>query len=298
MKKLLFQLDTDQHAAVFDTVVGYDGGADHVIGHGGCTPDNVRALVDGAIFTRSPKEKKNTALFIGGSDMVAGEKLLDAVQKVFFGNFRVSVMIDSNGSNTTAAAAAAKLMSSGGVAGKKVVILGGTGPVGQRAAVMLTREGADVVLCSRGQERARAACDAIKDRFGVDITPLGTATSEDRTRAVEDAQIVIATGAAGVQLLDRAAWENNAAIEMLADANATPPLGIEGVDMMDRGEIRSGQDLLGGYRFRHPETRPAPGLYCQAVRKQRPGVRCRGDLRTGQDDDVNPLSADDADYRR
>ena len=249
MKKLLFQLDTDPHAAVFDTVVGFDGGADHVIGHGGCTPDNVRALVDGAIFTRSPKEKKNTALFIGGSDMVAGEKLLDAVQKVFFSNFRVSVMLDSNGSNTTAAAAAAKLLGSGGVAGKKVVILGGTGPVGQRAAVMLTGEGAEVVLCSRGQERAEATCAAIKDRFGADITPLGTATSEDRARAVEDAQIVIATGAAGVQLLDREAWESNPSIDMLADANATPPLGIEGVDMMDRGEVRSGKTCWGAIGF-------------------------------------------------
>ena len=249
MKKLLFQLDTDPHAAVFDTVVGFDGGADHVIGHGGCTPDNVRALVDGAIFTRSPKEKKNTALFIGGSDMVAGEKLLDAVQKVFFSSFRVSIMLDSNGSNTTAAAAAAKLLGSGGVAGKKVVILGGTGPVGQRAAVMLTGEGADVVLCSRGQERAEATCAAIKDRFGTDIIPLGTATGEDRARAVEDAQIVIATGAAGVQLLDREAWENNPSIEMLADANATPPLGIEGVDMMDRGEVRSGKTCWGAIGF-------------------------------------------------
>ena len=249
MKKLLFQLDTDAHAAVFDTVVGFDGGADHVIGHGGCTPDNVRALVDGAIFTRSPKEKKNTALFIGGSDMVAGEKLFDAVQKVFFSNFRVSVMLDSNGSNTTAAAAAAKLLGSGGVAGKKVVILGGTGPVGQRAAVMLTGEGADVVLCSRGQERAEATCAAIKNRFGVDITPLGTATGEDRARAVEDAHIVIATGAAGVQLLDREAWENNPSIEMLADANATPPLGIEGVDMMDRGEVRNGKTCWGAIGF-------------------------------------------------
>ena len=249
MKRLLFQLDTDPHAAVFDTVVGFDGGADHVIGHGGCTPDNVRALVDGAIFTRSPKEKKHTALFIGGSDMVAGEKLLDAVQKVFFANFRVSVMLDSNGSNTTAAAAAAKLLGSGGVAGKKVVILGGTGPVGQRAAVMLTGEGADVVLCSRGQERAEATCAAIKDRFDVDITPLGTATGEDRARAVQDAQIVIATGAAGVQLLDREAWENNPSIEMLADANATPPLGIEGVDMMDRGEVRNGKTCWGAIGF-------------------------------------------------
>jgi len=45
MKKLLFQLDTDIHPAVFDTVVAYDGGADHVIGHGNVTPENVTPLV-------------------------------------------------------------------------------------------------------------------------------------------------------------------------------------------------------------------------------------------------------------
>ena len=41
MKKLLFQIDTDPIPAVFDTVVAYDGGADHVTAHGGITPDNV-----------------------------------------------------------------------------------------------------------------------------------------------------------------------------------------------------------------------------------------------------------------
>ena len=249
MKKLLFQLDTDAHAAVFDTVVGFDGGADHVIGHGGCTPENVRALVDGAIFTRAPKDKKNTALFIGGSDMVAGEQLLDAVRRIFFADFRVSVMLDSNGSNTTAAAAVAKIMLSGPVDGKKAVILGGTGPVGQRAAVMLSREGAQVVLCSRNQARAQAACDAIKDRFGVEVAALGTATDEERAEAMQDAPVVLATGAAGVQLLDRAAWENNPNVRILVDANATPPLGIEGVDMMDRGEQRHGSVTWGAIGF-------------------------------------------------
>ena len=99
----------------------------------------------------------------------------------------------------------------------------------------------------------------------MDVTALGAATNEDRARAVEDAQIVIATGAAGVQLLNREHWENNPAIEMLADANATPPLGIEGVDMMDRGQRPQRQDLLGSNRFRHLETCPAPGLYRKTV---------------------------------
>jgi D-arabinose 1-dehydrogenase-like Zn-dependent alcohol dehydrogenase len=149
MKKLLYQFDTDEHPSVFDSVVCHDGGADHVIGYGGVHPHNVGAMVDGTIFTRAPKDKKNTAIFIGGSNMAEGEALFKAVKKKFFSNFRVSVMLDSNGSNTTAAACVAWLAHKGSLKGKKVVILGGTGPVGTRAAVMLASEGATVTLVSR-----------------------------------------------------------------------------------------------------------------------------------------------------
>ena len=101
MKKLLFQFDTDAHPSVFDCVVAYDGGADRVIGHGLVTPDNVAPLVDGAIFTRPPKDKRNTAIFVGGSDMQAGQALFEAVRQRFFGDFRVSVMLDSNASGVS-----------------------------------------------------------------------------------------------------------------------------------------------------------------------------------------------------
>ena len=250
MKKLLFQLDTDPHPAVFDTVVGFDGGADHVIGHGGCTPENVRSLVEGAIFTRAPKEKKNTALFIGGSNMVAGETLLEAVKKVFFADFRVSVMLDSNGSNTTAAAAVVRIMSScGSLSGKKAVILAGTGPVGRRAAVMMAREGAHVVITSRNQGRAAEACGQMKQRFGVELEAAGAASDADRGKIVEDANIVLATGAAGAQLLTEDQWKAIPSLEVLADANATPPLGIQGMDMMDRGQNRHGKITWGAIGF-------------------------------------------------
>lgn len=249
MKKLLFQFDTDAHPSVFDTVVGYDGGADHVIGYGGLTPDNITSLVEGTIFTRAPKEKKNTAIFVGGSDMVAGQELFTAVQKYFFPGFQVSIMLDSNGSNTTAAAGVAKLATSGTIASKKAVILAGTGPVGQRAAVMLAQEGAEVSLTSRSMERAVQACNAMKARFGVDLTPVEATDNEARAKAIEYANIVFATGAAGVELLTVDQWQDNPHIEMMADANATPPIGIGGTDMMDKGIERHGKVIWGAIGF-------------------------------------------------
>lgn len=249
MKKLLFQFDTDRHPAVFDAVVGYDGGADHVIGYGGLTPENISGLVDGAIFTRAPKDKKNTAIFIGGSDMVAGQNLLTAIQKHFFPGFQVSVMLDSNGSNTTAASAVAKLATSGVLAGKKAVVLAGTGPVGQRAAAMLALEGADVSLTARKMERAVQACHNMKARFGVDLTPVEAIDNEARGKAIEQANIVFATGAAGIELLSADQWQYNKNIEMIADANATPPIGIGGIDVMDKGMERYGKIIWGALGF-------------------------------------------------
>lgn len=249
MKKLLFQFDTDSHPSTFDTVVGYDGGADQVIGYGGLTPNNLAALVEGAIFTRGPKDKKNTAIFVGGSDMAAGQQLFEAVQKHFFQGFRVSVMLDSNGSNTTAAAAVAKLGTSGTLAGKKAVVLAGTGPVGQRAAAMLAMEGAEVSLTGRKLERAVQACSAMKSRFGVDITPVEAFDNDARASAIELAHIVLATGAAGVELLGEEQWRDHPHLELIADANATPPLGIGGINAMDKGHNRHGKIVWGALGF-------------------------------------------------
>ncbi|QAZ39007.1 methylenetetrahydrofolate dehydrogenase [Methylibium sp. Pch-M] len=249
MKKLLYQFDTDPHPAVFDNVVAYDGGADHVTAYGGITPANVGGLVDGAIFTRAPKDKKNTAIFVGGSNMAEGEALFKAVRKKFFANFRVSVMLDSNGSNTTAAAGVAWLAHGRSLAGKRAVVLAGTGPVGQRAAVMLAKEGARVAITSRTLERAQAAARAIAERFKIEVDAIEANDNAARARAIEGANLVFATGAAGVALLDEAAWKDHPQLELLSDANATPTLGIEGIDMMDKGAQRHGKTVFGAIGF-------------------------------------------------
>ena len=110
MRRILLQLDSSRLPSVFDRVVAYDAGADEVLSYGAVTESDVRDLVHGCIFTRGPKDLKHTAVFIGGTDMAAGERLLAAARKAFFPPFMVSLMLDSNGSNTTAVAAVAKVL--------------------------------------------------------------------------------------------------------------------------------------------------------------------------------------------
>ena len=88
--RILIQLDPDKHPSVFDRVVAADAGVDHIFSYGSVKPEDVEPLVHGAIFTRGFDQLKNTAIFVGGSDMEAGEVLLEAVRKAFFGPFRVS----------------------------------------------------------------------------------------------------------------------------------------------------------------------------------------------------------------
>jgi hypothetical protein len=249
MKKLLYQFDTDPLPSVFDNVVGFDGGADHVIAYGAVGAGNVAGLVEGAMFTRAPKDKKNTALFIGGGNLRAGEALLAAVREKFFGKFRVSVMFDCNGCNTTASAAVAWLQHGRILAGKRAVVLAGSGPVGQRAALLLAREGARVAMTGRKLDVVSAACHSLKMRFGVDVQAIGAATPLERAAALEGAHLVLATGAAGITLLDAAQWHDNPTLELVADANASPPAGIEGVGLTDRGSVSHGKILFGPLGF-------------------------------------------------
>jgi len=206
VRKLLLQLDTSPHPSVFDRVVAYDGGADEVLSYGGVTEAAVRDLVHGAMFTRGPKDLNNTAIFIGGTDMAAGERLLEAVKATFFGPLRVSVMLDANGSNTTAAAAVTKLQQSvGSVGGLRAVVTAGTGPVGSRAAGLLAKAGADVTITSR-RKPDPAFVGAIQSRFGGTLRGVSMSEAAHAAIVLEGAAVLLNAGPAGVRLVPKSAW--------------------------------------------------------------------------------------------
>jgi methylenetetrahydrofolate/methylenetetrahydromethanopterin dehydrogenase (NADP+) len=245
MKKLLLQLDSDKHPSSFDRVVAHDAGVDEVMSYGAVRPEDVTALVHGCLFTRGIPDLKSTAIWVGGSAVEAGEALTTAVTAAFFGPFRVSVMMDSNGCNTTAAAAVARIASALPLAGARAVILGGTGPVGLRAAVLLARNGASVVLTSRSLARAEEACAQVKTRFGVSAEPAEARDATGVARSLQGARVCLSAGAAGVTLLPRAIWATHPTLAVLADVNAVPPLGIEGIEAGDKGNERDGKRVFG-----------------------------------------------------
>ena len=153
---ILVQLDTDALPSVFDRVVAVDSGVQQLFSYGGVTPQNVMPLVHGCIFTRGPKDLHRTAIFIGGSDVAAGEAVLAEVKKHLLPQYgmSVSLMLDSNGANTTAAAAVRAAGRHLDLSSTDSLVLGGTGPVGQRVARLLARHGGNVRIGSRQRERA------------------------------------------------------------------------------------------------------------------------------------------------
>ncbi|MBI3275735.1 MAG: methylenetetrahydrofolate dehydrogenase, partial [Methylocystis sp.] len=113
------------------------------------------------------------------------------------------------------------------------------------AAALLAREGAEVAITSRVRQRAEAATKAVKDRFGVNPKPIEAFDYEARAAAIKGAHIVFAAGAIGVQLLEPKHWQDNSNIELIADCNAQPPLGVGGVEATDKAKERHGKIVIG-----------------------------------------------------
>jgi hypothetical protein len=242
-RKILIQIDGDPLPSVFDRVVAIDAGVDEVFAYGGVQPGRVRDLVHGAIFTRGPKDLNRTAVFVGGSDVGLGERLLAAAVDAMLPQYglRVSVLLDANGANTTAAAAVRAVARHTDPASSKALVLGGTGPVGQRVALLLVRLGAEVRLASRQLARAAATAEAIKSHAANTVVqPVGVASADELAKALEGRTVVVAAGAAGVTLLPKAARETCPTLKVVVDLNAVPPIGVEGVEVNDKAVQRDG----------------------------------------------------------
>lgn len=236
--RILLQIDNDPQPSSFDSVVAIDAGAEQLLRYGNVQPDSVVSLVHGAMFTRGGEDLRSTAIFIGGSNVKAAEELMATVAKTFFGPVRVSVMLDANGCNTTASAAVVAAARHIDLRNAQAVVLGGTGPVGQRVAQLLAHDGARVTISSRSAARAEQACNEVREKL--EGTPQITAVSSEQIQAdvsiLEQQQIVIACGAAGIELLSKEQIEALPNLCVAIDLNAVPPAGLGGIAVTDKAQ--------------------------------------------------------------
>lgn len=244
--KVLIQLDSDQHPSVFDSVVAIDCGVDHLLPFGDVEPLDVRDLVHGAMFTRGGSALKNTAVFVGGSQVKTGEQILKSVVDSFFGPVRVSVMLDANGANTTAAAAVLCVQRHLDVHDKAIAVLAATGAVGSRCARILASQGACVRVASRSLNRAEALCGEIhKIDDAWNVTPFQTDNPREMDAILDGCDAVLAAGAAGVELLKQSQLAAHSSIRVVLDLNAVPPVGVQGIEPTASGDEVDGRILYG-----------------------------------------------------
>ena len=243
--RILFQFDTDSQCSTFDTVVAVDAGVDRLFQYAAVDSEQLTALVHGTMFTRGVDQLKRTAIFVGGSNVEAGERLVDKITKTFFGPVRVSVMLDSNGANTTAAAAVLSAAKHESLGSCCAMILGGTGPVGQRVARLILGQGGRVILVSRSLQKAQETCQKIVAKSSpsqaAQIQPLGT-DSTDFSQRLGESTLLFACGAAGVQLIDTASLDRAHKLKVAIDLNAVPPAGIEPIGVTDKA-VRRGERI-------------------------------------------------------
>jgi methylenetetrahydrofolate/methylenetetrahydromethanopterin dehydrogenase (NADP+) len=239
--KILIQLDTDPQPSVFDAVVAIDAGVEQLLRHGGVTVDQVRELVYGGMFTRSPADLKSTAIFVGGSNVAAAEAILVEVRRTFFGPLRLSVLLDANGANTTAAAAVLAASRHIPLEGTSALVLAATGPVGSRVVRLLAGRGAVVRAASRSLERAEEVCRAVRERIaGANVTACLVRNEDELRMALDKVQLVVSAGPPGVMLLPASLRRECPTLRVAIDLNAVPPLGIEGIEVTDGGQPRDG----------------------------------------------------------
>ena len=232
------------HTSPFDINMAIDAGYDIAFPHQNMQLAEVSGMTQDAIFSRGPTGVKKTCLFIGGRDIGVAMDMLDAAKKAMVSPFKISVFADPSGAFTTAASLVAcvghelKNKTQHGFKGTKVIVFGGTGPVGFTTAIIAAQQGAHTTIVDYSSlDTALKFAAEAKRRFNVDLAATIAVSDEDKARLITDADIIFCTAKAGIQVLSASVLSSAKKLKVAGDVNAVPPLGIEGLKVMDSGVL-------------------------------------------------------------
>jgi methylene-tetrahydromethanopterin dehydrogenase len=251
-KNILHMVTPLKHMSPFDVNMALDAGYDAVLPYTSVTLDEIAGLVQDAIFSRPPKVGARTAMFIGGRNAILALDMLAKARKALVPPFGISFFADPSGSFTTAAAMVAcvektlKDRKQRDLKGLRTAVFGATGVVGFSAAVIAALEGADVTLVGYdGIRRVADAAKEIKTRFDVELRAADGSDDAKKAEVLKDAEAVFAAGRAGVQILTKRQVAAAGRLLVLADVNAVPPAGVEGLAVNANGDELTPGGALG-----------------------------------------------------
>ena len=165
-------------------------------------------------------------------------EMLNICKKSLVPPFTLSGFADPSGAFTTAAGMIAKVEDAlknnfdKDFSGQNVVVFGGTGPVGCIAGVLAASAGAEVIIMGRKKEKCEELAQFCKKNYLDSSAVISGAANEEFDSHINQVDVVLASGAAGIQLVSEEQLKVATNLKVAADVNAVPPSGVAGLDAM------------------------------------------------------------------
>lgn len=246
---ILHLITAAKNASPFDANMAYDAGFDKIMPYTNVALNEVEALTQDAMFSRSPSGIKREALFFGGRDIHVALEMQKTAVLSMFTPFEMSTMTDPSGAFTTAAAMIAKIdahltQNNQTLAQQTIAIFGASGTVGTTAALIAAAQGANVQLVAhKSVAQMQAYADTLFEKYAFKLQVLDGTTDAAKTQVLNTATVAICAAIAGMRVLEMTHFAQSKTLKIMADVNAVAPSGAEGVEVMSDGKLIEGAQI-------------------------------------------------------
>ena len=248
---ILHLITSAKNASPFDVNMAYDAGFDRIMPYTNVALNEVEALTQDAMFSRSPGGVKREALFFGGRDIHVALEMQKMAVLGMFTPFEMSTMADPSGAFTTAAAMIAKidthLKSNNQTLSQQIIaIFGASGTVGSTSALIAAAQGATVQLVAhKDAALMQAYADSLHEKYGFNYQVVDGTNHAAKTNVLNTTTVAICAALAGLRVLETTHFAQSKTLKIIADVNAVAPSGAAGVEVMSDGGLVADTQIAG-----------------------------------------------------
>lgn len=248
---ILHLITSAKNASPFDVNMAYDAGFDKIMPYTNVALNDVEALTQDAMFSRSSSGIKREALFFGGRDIHVALEMQKTAVLSMFTPFEMCTMADPSGAFTTAAAMIAKIDSylkqyNQILSQQTIAIFGASGTVGSTSALIVAAQGATVQLVAhKDVVQMQAYADTLHEKYGFKLQVVDGTNDAAKTKLLNTATVAICAAVAGLRVLETPHFAQSKTLKIIADVNAVAPSGAAGVEVMSDGALIADTNIHG-----------------------------------------------------